>query len=186
MVDGEPQKAIAAFEPLVERLDPGLDACDAFQRLNDLPHIVYFDSARRDASLGRYSFVAADPFDYIEQPLQGNDALAVLKAKLEQFPATRIAGLPPFQGGAAGLLSYDLGRQLEVLPTPKWDELECPALAMGLYDVVLAFDHVEEKSWIISHGLPETSPGSSRNSARRALSFLKQKDRSRRVEQNVL
>lgn len=169
-----------AIEPIVEPLDSGLDPCDAFLRLIDLPHVVFFDSARRDASLGRYSFVAADPFDFVELPLDSVDALGVLKAKLDAHHVIPINDLPPFQGGAAGLLSYDLGRQLEDLPSPRWDEFRTPALAVGLYDVVLAFDHVLEKSWIISQGLPERDPTRRRD---RAASRIREfRDRLRRSQ----
>ena len=34
-----------------------------------------FDSAARDPRLERYSFVAADPFAWIERPADGSDAL---------------------------------------------------------------------------------------------------------------
>src|SRR5690606_33872337 len=69
-----------------------------------------------------------------------------------------VDGLPPFQGGAAGLLGYELGRSLERLPTTRYDEFEIPALAIGCYDVVLAWDHGAGRAWIISQGLPEREP----------------------------
>ena len=49
-----------------------------------------------------------------------------------------IDGLPPFQGGAAGLFAYDLNRSLERIARPRADEFQVPALAIGLYDVVVA------------------------------------------------
>ena len=131
----------------------------------------------RHPTLGRYSFLAADPFDFIEVPADGSDALRVLGERLRQFSpqyqaeysvrrrAPREVGrqkhsprLPPFQGGAAGLFSYDLGRSLERLPQPKADEFGVPALAVGLYDVVVAFDHAARRAWIISQGFPEVDP----------------------------
>ncbi len=66
-----------------------------------------------------------------------------------------LAGLPPFQGGAAGLFAYDLNRGLERVPLPRADEFQLPALAIGLYDVVVAFDHALHRAWIVSQGLPE-------------------------------
>jgi para-aminobenzoate synthetase component 1 len=38
-------------------------------------------------------------------------------------------------------------------------------LAVGLYDVVLAIDHVEDQAWIISQGFPETEPTARRHRA---------------------
>jgi len=64
--------------------------------------------------------------------------------------------LPPFQGGAAGLFSYDLGRSLERVPENRFDEFGVPALAVGLYDVVVAFDLQQQRAWVVSQGFPET------------------------------
>jgi len=85
------------------------------------------------------------------------------------FQPTRSAGLPPFQGGAAGLLSYDLGRQLENLPRPAYDEFQLPAMAVGLYDVVIAWDHLDRRGWIISQGFPETESAARQRRAKERL-----------------
>ncbi len=83
--------------------------------------------------------------------------MAELARRMDPFSGAAIVGLPPFQGGAAGLLSYDLARQLEPLPRPRFDEFSVPALAVGLYDVVVAWDHVADRAWIISQGFPQNS-----------------------------
>src|SRR5690606_35738595 len=121
----------------------------------DKPHCLFLDSSRRDERLGRYSYLSADPFDWLEAPSAGPDRLAKLTQAMAGFVSSGIEGLPPFQGGAAGLASYDLGRWLERLPEPRADEFQTPALAVGLYDVVVAFDHHAQRAWIISHGWPE-------------------------------
>src|SRR5262249_23858272 len=43
-------------------------------------------------------------------------------------------------------------------PRARFDEFEAPLLAIGFYDVVLAFDHLAERAWIISQGWPESEP----------------------------
>jgi para-aminobenzoate synthetase component 1 len=161
--------AHGACAPLVEELRPVPAAEEVFLRLCRLPLCVFFDSSLRDPVLGRYSFVAADPFEYLELPPHGNDALRILAARMENFSAAALPDLPPFQGGAAGLFSYDLGRQLERLPMPAVDEFRVPAMAVGLYDVVVAFDHAEDRAWLISHGWPEREPAQRRHRARRRL-----------------
>ena len=113
----------------------------------------------RDPNLARYSFIAVDPFDFVEIPADGREALSVLEHKMAGFMSASVAGLPPFQGGAAGLFSYDINRSIERLPSPAFDEFQVPGLAIGLYDVVIAFDHIEERAWIISQGYPESEPG---------------------------
>ena len=155
--------------PLVEELLPAPRPEDVLLRMARLPHCLFLDSAMRHPTLGRYSFLAADPFDFVESPADGNDALGILEPRLRQFVATAIDGLPPFQGGAAGLFSYDLGRSLERLPTPKADEFGVPALAVGLYDVVVAFDHAAGRAWIISQGFPEVDPSLRQRRAVRRL-----------------
>ncbi len=141
--------------PVVRPLPSELTPVDVFESLQHLPHVVFFDSAMPHDKLGRYSFVAADPFEWIELPADGADALGHLSERLSAFCAETIAELPPFQGGAAGLLGYELCYSLEQLPRPKFNEFALPALAMGLYDVVVAFDHLAGKAWVISQGFPE-------------------------------
>ena len=139
-----------------------------FARLGGRPDCLFLDSASRHPTLGRYSFVAADPFDFLRLPADGSDALACWPHGWPSLPATPVAGLPPFQGGAAGLFGYDLGRSLERCPPAAIDEFQVPALAMGLYDVVVAFDHAAGRAWIISQGLPEVEPGRRTRRAARA------------------
>lgn len=144
-----------AMQPVVRELDRQITPLHAFRTLRSLPYVVFFDSAMTHAEVGRYSFVAADPFDWITLPADGGDVLRSLEAKLAAYSATTLPELPPFQGGAAGLFGYELCHSLEQLPRPNYDEFKVPAIAAGLYDVVVAFDHLEERAWIVSQGLPE-------------------------------
>ena len=151
--------------PLVERLDPALAAVDVFRRLGALPHVVFFDSAMRHLQLGRYSFIAADPVQWLTIPADGSDALALLAGEDAILPETLRPDLPPFQGGWAGLFGYELAGGLEKVPRAAIDEFGVPALAVGLYDVVVAFDHRENAAWLISQGWPESDPAARRERA---------------------
>ncbi len=158
--------------PLVERLPDGLSAVDALTRLASLPHVVFFDSAARDERLGRYSFVAADPFAWIECAASDIDPLSKVAELLRPYSAMHRDDLPPFQGGVAGLFGYELGRTLERIPTARHDDLPTPVLAVGAYDVVLAFDHKTDHAWIISQGFPEIDLAARRDrAAQRAAEF---------------
>ena len=64
----------------------------------------------------------------------------------------QIPELPPFQGGIAGLFGYGLGRAIERLPEPEFDEFAVPDLAVGIYDWVVSFDHGSGRAWIVAHG----------------------------------
>jgi para-aminobenzoate synthetase component I len=158
---------------VIEPFDAAFDVERAFQCLAQLPHCLYLDSARRELTLGRYSFLSADPFEYFEVAPSESDILGELERRMRSWNSPTIVGLPPFQGGAAGLFGYDLGRSLERLPTPRFDEFRTAALAIGLYDVLLAIDHRDRRAWIISQGFPETEPGARRHRARARLEQFK-------------
>lgn len=160
-----------AEHALVEELCPPPDAEQAFSRLRGLPHCLWLDSALRHPTLGRYSFLTADPFDYIELAASNRVAFDELARRTAEFQAPTAPELPPFQGGAAGLFSYDLAHQLERLPAPRCDEFQIPALAVGLYDVVLAWDHVQNRAWLVSQGFPHKPGQRGRRAAERLAQF---------------
>ena len=153
------------FIPLVHELQPPPDPEAVFLQLCRRPHCLFLDSALRESILGRYSFVTADPVEYIQLPADGSDAIAELGRRWDGWTAATAPGLPPFQGGAAGLFSYDLNRSLERIAPPRCDEFEVPALAVGFYDWVIAFDHQEQRAWVISQGFPERDPDRRRQRA---------------------
>ncbi|HLA83818.1 MAG TPA: aminodeoxychorismate synthase component I [Thermoguttaceae bacterium] len=159
------------FEPLVEPLTPAPDPADVFIRLARRPHCLFLDSATTDSNLGRYSFIACDPVTILRAAPGSPDVLTSLASWLVCHHTARLDDLPPWQGGPAGLFSYELGRHFERLPFPRFDEFNVPIAALGLYDVVVAFDHRAEAAWIISQGLPETRPAARR---RRAAARLNQ------------
>lgn len=132
------------------------------------PGLVVFDSAKQPHPLGRYSFLSADPVRTLEITTAeyGLDPFADIRDALAGFTAEMIPELPPFQGGAAGILSYELGRCFEQLPGVPHDELQIPHLAVGIYDWVIAWDHQQDRCWLISTGYPETEPRKRRMQAR--------------------
>lgn len=165
---------------VVRRLSPAPDAESCFRKLAPLPGCIFFDSALRHPTLGRFSFLAADPFETVEISAPHADVFRELERRLAPFRQAALSGLPPFQGGLAGCLSYDLNRGLEKIAPPRFDEFQIPALALGLYDVVVAWDHESDEAWLISQGFPETSPVARRCRAEeRADEFM------RRLSQTV-
>ena len=138
---------------------PTLD--DLLPLFADWPGLVVFDSAKTSPQLGRYSYLSADPFRTFElgKARPGIDPFAEIREALAAFQTEPQRELPPFQGGAAGVLSYELGRCFENLPEVSHDELEIPHLAVGLYDWVIAWDHQQGRCWLISQGFSETEQG---------------------------
>ncbi|OGW18955.1 MAG: hypothetical protein A2077_07000, partial [Nitrospirae bacterium GWC2_46_6] len=75
------------------------------------------------------------------------------KELVTAYPQKPDQELPPFQGGAIGLLSYDFVRYIENIPRKAVDDLYIPDAHFLLVDRVVAFDHQERKAWaIISPG----------------------------------
>jgi para-aminobenzoate synthetase component I len=156
--------------PLAREI-PWLDPLAAFAAVRDLPWPVLLDSARVDPRLGRWSYVAADPFLRLtskdgritsgERGFTG-DPFAVLQRALAHYRLEHDLALPvPFQTGAVGYLGYELAHHIERLPHPARDDLAFSDLVVGLYDVVLAFDLHARRAWLLASGFPETTPEAS-------------------------
>ncbi len=142
-----------AGPPLVEELIPCPDPWDVARKLAHLPHLLFLDSADRHPERGRYSYVMARPAETLTG--RGTDATDWFDAATELLTPTRrqtIAELPPFQGGVAGSLGYGLGRQVERIPGSRHDEFALPDIAVGLYDWVISFDHLQGRAWLVSGG----------------------------------
>lgn len=109
--------------------------------------LAFLDSAARQEFLGRFSYVACDPFSTYtivggrvsckEVALQG-DPWEVLRSLLAEYRQEHRPDLPPFQGGAAGFLAYDLNRTLEKLPVPPIPGLGMADSILHFYDVVVS------------------------------------------------
>jgi len=113
---------------LAVELRPAPDPLDACAHCTDLPDLVFLDSSAR-GPLGRYSFLTADP---VARVGPDGDPLNAARALLEPHHRPALAGLPPFQGGIMGYLGYD------------W------TAGLGLYDWVVAWDHLEARAWLLA------------------------------------
>lgn len=172
---------VVLVAPLVEELLPAPSVLEALTALSDLPDLVLMESRGESSAVSRYSFLTADPFAFVEldRPGQGQDPFVRLREFSERFCSPTVPGLPPFQGGAAGILGYELGGAWERLPLPEWDEFALPVLAVGLYDWVIAWDHESDRTWLISQGFPETdSDRRQRRAAERLADIREQLERT--------
>lgn len=149
------------------------DVVAAWERLREAPRCLFLDSALQHVRLGRYSFLTADPWEWVTAKPSEGAPLQKIGELLRQFETPTIAGLPPFQGGAAGLFGYEFGAGFEGIAPAGHDEFALPQLAIGFYDVVIAVDHVSGDAWLISQGFPETEKRRRKERARqRADQFL--------------
>jgi para-aminobenzoate synthetase component I len=128
------------------------------RRLKGARALTLFESAQRHEHLGRYSFLAVNPRHtlvvregkvFLDGVARDEAPFEMLQIFLAKSFRKTIPGLPPFQGGWAGYISYDYGRQLE--PHAKITAFEpiCPDMVFHLYETVIAIDHLQEQAWII-------------------------------------
>ena len=132
---------------LVVPLAPSPDPLGTCVRFSNCPYLLFLDSSAQ-GSLGRYSFLAADPVAVTDTPDAARDLLRI-------HQVAPVAGLPPFQGGIAGYLGYEWGARAEHVARPPADRFtpQLPDAQFALYDWVIAWDHLEAKAWIISTGI---------------------------------
>jgi len=147
--------------PVVRELTTIPTVMSALRALADHPRQLLFDSAAVRPERGRYSFLMADPISSvdIETAIYGTDPFQDLRRWSLEYVAPRVAELPPFQGGIAGLMGYELGGCWERISLARHAHGTIPVLSAGLYPWVLAWDHVLSRAWIIAHGWPETDAG---------------------------
>ncbi len=129
------------------------------ERLRGQKHLTLLESVLRQEHLGRYSFLACNPSltltaeggkAFLNGVMQDEAPLKVLDRLLAEHRKSHVQGLPPFQGGFAGFISYEFGRSLE--PHARISDFTplCPDMMLHLYDTVVAFDHMQERAWIIA------------------------------------
>ena len=129
------------------------------RRLKGAKNLTLFESVQRHEHLGRYSFLACDPISTLrvakgevrlDGVLQSEKPLQLMQRLLDTQARAHVSGLPPFQGGWAGFISYEFGKSLE----PKARIPDFPAIAPDMefhrFDTVIGVDHLQERAWIFS------------------------------------
>ena len=130
----------------------------------DLPGLAVLEGGSDTAGEGRWSYLAADPFDTVRWTpgsvvsrvrgaLPGN-GFAALGHALPRIAATTDAPLPPFAGGAIGYIAYDAAYELEALPGRCPGPVPTDLMRFGVYDWVVARDAHTGTGWIVAtpHG----------------------------------
>lgn len=126
-----------------------LTPVSAFLRVADgADRAFLLESVGGGETIGRHSFIGVNP----ERTFQGS--FGDFRTRFPETQPTR-PDLPPFTGGAVGVLCYDTVREFERLPDLKdEDQRAAPGvspLVMDFYPTVLAFDHVKHEITIMSH-----------------------------------
>lgn len=151
--------------PVYRRLlSDALTPVTAFHKIDGGQGACLFESVIGGEKVGRYSFLAADPFLEIRahatkvvvktggktEEFESADPIEELRQRLTAVKAAHLPELPPFAGGAIGYAGYDVVRYVEHLPSAPQDDRGLPDLSFGFYDQMLVFDNVDKTMYVIA------------------------------------
>ena len=176
-----------------------LTPVSAFHKIDSGRCACLFESVVGGEKVGRYSFLAADPFFESEAygcrvttnsysgisasgaPLlttrsyESADPLAELRRHVEALRAVHLPELPPFCAGAVGYAGYDTVRYFERLPNAPPDDRQVPDLAFAFYDRMVVFDNVAKTIVVVAMARldrPGATAESAYDDARRRVDAL--------------
>jgi anthranilate synthase component 1 len=156
--------------PIYRRISADLDTpVSAYIRLTKgKKHSFLLESIEGGEKLARYSFIGLDPFLIVEG---SGDNVTLHKGKSTRnievppseflkelfsfYKPVRIEGLPRFTGGAVGYFSYDTVRWTEAIPDNNPDSIGMPDYRFGIYQHLIAFDHLKQEIILIANILHE-------------------------------
>ena len=166
--------------PAVHKFEKVPEVSQSLAALSSLPGVLLLESSRQIETatgkpLGRYSFLMADPFDWVVLGQPEKDPFERIRSLLQRYQSQADPNLPPMQGGVAGLFSYDLNRSFEAIPPAEFDTFPVPAIVLGAYDTVIVWDHQTNEAWVISQGFPETKPERRMRRAKERTDFFLEK-----------
>ncbi len=145
-----------------------LTPVSAFRRIDSGRCACLFESVIGGEKVGRYSFLAVDPFFEIEaygrrittnaysgvsaggtptlvtKQFDCENPLDELRRRVEEIKVAHLTELPPFCSGAVGYAGYDTVRYCENLPNAPTDDRQLPDLAFAFYDQMVVFDNVKK------------------------------------------
>jgi len=130
--------------------------------VSHFPFPFILDSSIISKKYGRYTFMGSSPFlvlaskreeisilsDNGKLKTNGNpfDIIKKLLSLYKIRPDNNI----PFSCGMVGYIGYDLCHFMEKLPQTQKDDIDLPDLFFGVYDKIIAIDHIKRKTFSIT------------------------------------
>ena len=165
----------ADLVPVYRRLlSDALTPVSAFHKLDAGRCACLFESVVGGEKVGRYSFLATEPFFEIEaygdrvttnayssvsaggtptlatKSFLSSNPLDELRKRVEAIRAVTLPELPPFCSGAVGYAGYDTVRYFERLPNAPADDRCVPDMAFAFYDQMVVFDNVTKAMIVVA------------------------------------
>ncbi|MGC7891369.1 aminodeoxychorismate synthase component I [Vibrio anguillarum] len=140
-----------------------------FSKIEDCPWAMLLRSASKTHIDSRFDILVAEPL--VTLVTQGDkttvcepqsrydsqvDPFQLLKQLQQQYlPDVQSDIDLPFVGGALGYFAYDLGRQIERIPTLAEHDLSTPDMAIGLYQWAVVVDHLHQAAYVVGNHIDE-------------------------------
>src|SRR5206468_871884 len=161
-----------------ERLADLETPVSAFAKLRALGGAFLLESAEGGERMGRFSFIGVAPRETLyfrdgevsintwtnpDRDPRGAgwlaaypaaDPIVALREHMRGYRRAPQTGLPRFSGGAVGFVSYEVARRFERLPLARNDPYApwgLPEMVFGIYDTVVAFDHLRHTLTVLAH-----------------------------------
>jgi anthranilate/para-aminobenzoate synthase component I len=165
---------VSGIPPLFREI-PFASPCETY-RIFARPESFLLESVKGPEKISRYSYIGFDPclvyraknarneIEYSRTKAFPSAApLGIMKHLAASYKQRTLDLLPAFQGGLAGMLSYDFVQYIEKIPRTAPDDLLIPDVHLFVVDRLIAFDNLLKKAWIICcPGVGESMKGNPR------------------------
>jgi len=179
-----PNALVPVYKEVLADLETPVTAYMKIAR--DQPYSFLLESVEKADTLGRYSFLGANPSTIFrskgnaitltregrEGHYESESPLGELRKLMAGFKPVPVEGIPAFHGGAVGYISYDEVRHFERLPDRNPDPLDLPDIYFMITDTLLIFDHVNNVMKIVSNAHVRGSVDTAYNEAVRKIDDL--------------
>ncbi|MCY6370807.1 aminodeoxychorismate synthase component I [Clostridium ganghwense] len=151
------------MNPLIEEVNTELDAFSIYSIFKDRYESIFLDSGMDRERLGKYSFIALNPFItfksknnvcFLNREQYEGDTFEELKKIIKKYKFNNNTKFP-FIAGGIGYFSYDLGRSIEKLPEISEEDVDIPDCYFNFYDNIIVIDHVNNKTYVTALGILE-------------------------------
>ncbi len=142
---------------LIDELDYTIDSTVLFSAFLDWEQAIFLDSAAPHSLRGRYDIFSARPAAIIKS--QHNNSTDNSSGFFKQVKLAMDEHTPrinndyhlPFIGGAMGYFGYDLGRQLERIPSKASCKVNNDEAVVGIYTWAVIVDHRQHRTLLVFH-----------------------------------
>ncbi|MDU4912209.1 aminodeoxychorismate synthase component I [Clostridium baratii] len=148
----------------IKEIKTNLSPFDIYNVFKNEEDSAFLDSSKEDVELSKYSFIGINKIEEIEgingevfinsKSIGKGDYFLELEKRIEHYKLDYKSEIP-LLSGFIGYISYDAGRTLEKLPDTSTEDFDMPHMKFILYNNVIIFDLINNKTFITSIGYKE-------------------------------